>query len=64
MRRENKTDELKHCAKTQESEQQRKRDIQAIIDAKIESMRRARVPDKIIKDIERQLHGSEKLAKL
>lgn len=63
MRRESKTDELKHCAKNRESEEQRKRDIQAIIDAKIDSMRRARVPDKIIKDVQRQLQGSQKLAK-
>lgn len=63
MRREHKSEDLKHCAKNQESEQQRKRDIQAIIDSKIESMRRARVPDKIIKDIVRQLQGSEKISK-
>lgn len=63
LRRENKTVELKDCAKYLEKEEQRKRDIKAIIDAKIDSMRRARVPDKIIKDVERQLMGSEKLSK-
>lgn len=63
MRRENKTDELKHVAQHQAREQQRTRDIQAIIDSKIESMRRASVPEKIIKDIERQLQVSQKLTK-
>lgn len=45
-------------ANQQEKERQRNTNLQTIINAKIEGMREARIPEKFVKDVERQLRPS------
>lgn len=54
-RREERQANLKEFRTQQEIEKQRSINIQSIINRKIEEMRRAKIPEKFVKDVERQL---------
>lgn len=47
----------------QEKELQRTNNIKAVINSKIAAMRRAKIPEKLINDVERQLYIDQKLTK-
>lgn len=47
----------------QEKELQRTSNIKAVINNKIAAMRRAKIPEKLINDVERQLYIEQKLTK-
>lgn len=46
-----------------EQERERERNIQAVISAKISSMRHANIPDRFIKDVQRNLEAAHKFTK-
>lgn len=54
-RREGRQASLQEFRTQQEIEEQRAKNIQSIINRKISEMRRARIPAKFVKDVERQL---------
>lgn len=54
-RREERQANLKEFRTQQEIEKQRTINIQSIINRKINEMRRANIPEKFVKDVERQL---------
>lgn len=60
-RRSRKDSDLELHAKHTEMEAKRNQDIQTVIRAKIDSMRRANIPAKFIKDVERNLEAPVKM---
>lgn len=60
-RRSHKANELELHAKHTEMEAKRSQDIQTVIRAKIDSMRRANIPARFIKDVERSLEAPTKI---
>lgn len=60
-RREQEKLDLQHHAEQQERERERQKNIQSVISSKISTMRRANIPDRFIKDVERNLDAPKKL---
>ena len=46
-------------AEQQDKEKERSKNIQTVIDAKIREMRMAKIPEKFVKEVERQLRPSK-----
>lgn len=55
--------ELQHYAQQMEAEKQRERNIQTVISAKIGTLRRNNIPDRVIKEVQRNLEASKKLGR-
>lgn len=62
-RREREKLEREQHAQHLAEERERERNIQAVISSKISSMRQANIPDRFIKDVQRNLEASHKLSK-